>query len=76
MWAALILLRPSLWSALDGNPRGGDNWNFSRQAGRIGIRHHPESHFWPLQPVESAILLALSAAAIVGAFPLLRRRHR
>ncbi|MFD5512110.1 hypothetical protein ACFWIB_30675 [Streptomyces sp. NPDC127051] len=74
--AALILLRPSLWPALDGPPRGGDHWDFSRQADRIGIRHHPESHFWPLQLVESAILLALSAAAIVAAFALLRRRHR
>ncbi|MEV6682469.1 hypothetical protein AB0N09_37255 [Streptomyces erythrochromogenes] len=72
----LTLLRPRLWPALDGPAHGGNVWDFSGPADRIGSRHHPESHFWPLQLVESTILLALAAAAIVTAFALLRRRHR
>ncbi|MFE0174361.1 hypothetical protein ACFWZ2_18765 [Streptomyces sp. NPDC059002] len=35
---------------------------------------HPASHFWPLQLVETGIVLALAAAAIYAAFRLLRRR--
>ncbi|MFJ9945336.1 hypothetical protein [Streptomyces erythrochromogenes] len=73
---ALNLLRPRLWPALDGPAHGGNVWDFSGPVDRIGVRHHPESHFWPLQLVESAILLTLAAVAIVAAFALLRRRHR
>ncbi|WP_030850737.1 ABC transporter permease [Streptomyces sp. NRRL F-4474] len=72
---ALTLVRPRLWPALDGPPRGGDVWDFSGPVDRIGARHHPESHFWPLQLVESGILLLLAAVAIVATFALLRRRH-
>ncbi|WP_238431788.1 hypothetical protein [Streptomyces cavernae] len=35
---------------------------------------HPRSHFWPLQFVESGIVLALSAVAVLTAFLVLRRR--
>ncbi|MFI6089462.1 hypothetical protein [Streptomyces sp. NPDC051218] len=35
---------------------------------------HPSSHFWPLQLVETGILLALAAAATYAAFRVLRRR--
>ncbi|MEU8957195.1 hypothetical protein AB0C93_23165 [Streptomyces sp. NPDC048518] len=35
---------------------------------------HPSSHFWPLQLVESGIVLVLTAAAVYAAFRLLRRR--
>ncbi|MEU1024571.1 hypothetical protein ABZ366_21240 [Streptomyces sp. NPDC005904] len=35
---------------------------------------HPSSHFWPLQFMETGILLALAAAAAYAAFRLLRRR--
>ncbi|MGI5376465.1 hypothetical protein ACQEV2_19830 [Streptomyces sp. CA-251387] len=35
---------------------------------------HPQSHFWPLQYVETGILLAVAAAATAAAFWLLRRR--
>ncbi|MFE7182541.1 ABC transporter permease [Streptomyces erythrochromogenes] len=73
---ALTALRPRLWPALDGPKAGGSAWYFSGPADHIGTRHHPESHFWPLQLVESAILLTLAAAAIVTAFALLRRRAR
>ncbi|WP_327696488.1 ABC transporter permease [Streptomyces sp. NBC_00459] len=36
--------------------------------------YHPASHFWPLQLVETGIVLALAAAATAAAFWLLRRR--
>lgn len=35
---------------------------------------HPESHFWPLQFMESGVLLAVAALATAAAFRLLRRR--
>ncbi|MER5614682.1 ABC transporter permease [Streptomyces sp. NPDC002215] len=37
--------------------------------------YHPASHFWPLQLVETGILLALAALAVAVAFRVLRRRH-
>jgi hypothetical protein len=36
--------------------------------------YHPSSHFWPLQLVETGILLALTGMAVAAAFWLLRRR--
>lgn len=39
------------------------------------LDYHPASHFWPLQLVETGILLALGALAVVIAFRVLRRRH-
>ncbi|MFD9510873.1 hypothetical protein [Streptomyces mirabilis] len=36
--------------------------------------YHPDSHFWPLQLVETGIVLAVTAAATAAAFRLLRRR--
>ncbi|MER7897319.1 ABC transporter permease [Streptomyces sp. NPDC096046] len=36
--------------------------------------HHPASHFWPLQLVETGILLAVAALATGIAFAVLRRR--
>ncbi|MEV7561745.1 hypothetical protein [Streptomyces sp. NPDC089795] len=74
--AGLVLLRPRLWPALDGRPRNGNDWGVFGPVGHVGTRHHPESHFWPLQLVESTVLLALTAAALVATFALLRRRHR
>ncbi|MEU3074768.1 hypothetical protein [Streptomyces laurentii] len=35
---------------------------------------HPQSHFWPLQLVETGILLALAALALLAAFRVLRSR--
>ncbi|WP_424861633.1 ABC transporter permease [Streptomyces sp. MMS24-I29] len=37
--------------------------------------YHPASHFWPLQIVETGILLALAALAVLLTFRVLRRRH-
>ncbi|GGS59601.1 ABC transporter permease [Streptomyces sp. CACIS-1.16CA] len=46
---------------------------------RGGVLHftevHPSSHYWPLQLVETGILLALAALAVFAAFRVLRRLH-
>jgi len=39
------------------------------------VDYHPASHFWPLQLVETGILLALAGLAVLLAFRVLRRRH-
>ncbi|MER5892114.1 hypothetical protein [Streptomyces sp. NPDC001876] len=39
------------------------------------VDYHPASHLWPLQLVETGILLALAALALALAFRVLRRRH-
>lgn len=74
--ATLTLLRPRLWPALDEPRRASGIWEVSAAADGSAPRYHPESHFWPLQLIESTILLTLAAAATVAAFALLRRRHR
>ncbi|MGW1316659.1 hypothetical protein [Streptomyces sp. NPDC002426] len=38
------------------------------------LDYHPQSHFWPVQLVETGILLALAALAVIAAFRVLRRR--
>jgi hypothetical protein len=43
-------------------------------AGRY-VEMHPESHFWPLQLVETGIVLVLAAACVFAAFKVLGRRH-
>jgi hypothetical protein len=37
--------------------------------------YHPPSHLWPLQLVETGIVLAVAAAAAWAAFRILRKRH-
>ncbi|WP_329066634.1 ABC transporter permease [Streptomyces sp. NBC_01429] len=37
--------------------------------------YHPSSHFWPLQLIETGVLLALAALAVLAAFRVLRRLH-
>ncbi len=39
------------------------------------LDYHPASHYWPLQLVETGILLALAALAVFAAFRVLRRLH-
>ncbi|WP_329231184.1 ABC transporter permease [Streptomyces sp. NBC_01460] len=39
------------------------------------LDYHPASHFWPLQLVETGILLVLAAVALAVAFRVLRRLH-
>ncbi|MFD5075407.1 hypothetical protein [Streptomyces sp. NPDC058371] len=36
--------------------------------------YHPRSHFWPLQLVESGVVLALAVSAALAAYAVLRRR--
>ncbi|MGW0788535.1 hypothetical protein ACWD04_09810 [Streptomyces sp. NPDC002911] len=38
------------------------------------LDYHPASHFWPIQLVETGILLALAVVAVTLAFRVLRRR--
>ncbi|WP_328901354.1 ABC transporter permease [Streptomyces sp. NBC_00441] len=46
------------------------------QGGVTGfVDYHPVSHFWPLQLMETGILLVLAAAATALAFRVLRRYH-
>ncbi|MGW0927019.1 ABC transporter permease [Streptomyces sp. NPDC002644] len=40
----------------------------------VWASYHPESHFWPLQLVESGLWLAVAVAAVVLSYRLLRRR--
>ncbi|GAA4555502.1 ABC transporter permease [Streptomyces collinus] len=43
--------------------------------GTLVLMHgHPASHFWPLQLVETGIVLTLAALAVAVSFALLRRR--
>ncbi|MET9419588.1 ABC transporter permease [Streptomyces sp. NPDC006540] len=37
--------------------------------------YHPDSHLWPLQLVETGIVLAVAAAVAYAAFRVFRRRH-
>ncbi|MFI6423214.1 ABC transporter permease [Streptomyces sp. NPDC050842] len=37
--------------------------------------YHPVSHYWPIQLIETGILLALAALAAYAAFRVLRARH-
>ncbi|MFC9704281.1 ABC transporter permease [Streptomyces sp. NPDC056943] len=37
--------------------------------------HHPSSHYWPIQLIETGIVLALAALALYAAFRVLRARH-
>ncbi|MFF8470884.1 ABC transporter permease [Streptomyces griseus] len=48
-----------------------------RDRGAVGhfAEYHPLSHYWPLQLVETGILLALAALAAFAAFRVLRRLH-
>lgn len=49
------------------------------EIGRGGVADfadfHPSSHFWPIQLVETGIVLALAALALLAAFRILRARH-
>ncbi|MCX4549284.1 MULTISPECIES: hypothetical protein [unclassified Streptomyces] len=37
--------------------------------------YHPASHFWPLQLMETGIVLAIAALVTAAAFQVLRRKH-
>ncbi|CAM5555154.1 hypothetical protein [Streptomyces narbonensis] len=40
------------------------------------VDYHPSSHYWPIQLIETGIVLALAAVALYAAFRVLRARHR
>lgn len=64
--------RDRLWPAVDRSAFAGE---VPPSTLRLGDgTYHPESHFWPLQFVESGLVLAVAAAAVAAAFVLLRRR--
>ncbi|MFF3347220.1 hypothetical protein [Streptomyces sp. NPDC002779] len=68
--------REDLWPTVTRDKAG---WEVPRSAMQVSstqtqVSVHPRSHFWPLQYVESGILLALAAVAVLTAFRLLRRR--
>ncbi|CCK29152.1 hypothetical protein BN159_4773 [Streptomyces davaonensis JCM 4913] len=80
--AALLLFnllerhREDLWPTVT---RSTEGWEVPRSAfqvtsSRTELSYHPPSHFWPVQYVESGILLATAGAAVAGAYWLLRRR--
>ncbi len=68
--------REDLWPTVTREKAG---WEVPRSAFQVTstqteVTFHPQSHFWPIQYVESGILLALAALAVTGTFWALRRR--
>ncbi|MDT9698721.1 hypothetical protein [Streptomyces sp. P17] len=68
--------RGSLWPTIT---RDRADWEVPRSVFQVTASQTPaglppRSHFWPLQYVESGILLAVAAVAVLTAFSLLRRR--
>ncbi|MFF8290780.1 hypothetical protein ACF068_16355 [Streptomyces sp. NPDC016309] len=54
----------------------GQAWCYEARSARQWYElYHPGSHFWPLQLVETGIVLALAALATLIAFRVLRRHH-
>ncbi|MFG2111046.1 hypothetical protein ACGFRB_00135 [Streptomyces sp. NPDC048718] len=70
------------WGRLDPSGRKVDlvdcKWDAACRKGQDGFTDyaevHPQSHFWPLQLVETGVLLALAALAVLAAFRVLRSR--
>ena len=60
------------WSCFDGESPE-TCWAAKNVDGQY-VDYHPESHFWPTQLIETGILLALAALALLAAFRLLRAR--
>ncbi|MFE7275335.1 hypothetical protein [Streptomyces sp. NPDC057623] len=85
-FAATLLLynvleryRADLWPTVTRVEPGGfelprSAWQRGWNDGLTRATYHPRSHFWPLQYVETGILLAVAAVATFAAFRLLRRR--
>lgn len=66
-----------LWQDCLGSTPHFDSRACMRERGGVTdfAEFHPSSHFWPLQLVETGILLALAAIAVALAFRVLRRLH-
>ncbi|MFC5804027.1 hypothetical protein [Streptomyces formicae] len=65
-------LRQHLWPAMT---RTGADLSGSATDWPVESGYHPASHFWPIQFVETGVVLALTALLTVAAFRLLRRHH-
>ncbi|WP_327396169.1 hypothetical protein [Streptomyces phaeochromogenes] len=65
--------RPKLWPAVPGDGSGSGTWPNDSWV-LDGGASHPESHYWPLQLVETGIVLAVALLATGAAFWVLRRR--
>ncbi|MFE5816872.1 hypothetical protein [Streptomyces sp. NPDC056479] len=85
LYLAMERLREDLWPKVTRTGTGDlspppstlvADWHASTADGvrHIRMTYHPPSHFWPLQYVETGLLLALTAAAALTAFAVLRRR--
>ncbi|MGW5471802.1 hypothetical protein [Streptomyces chartreusis] len=74
LYNVLERCREHLWPAV--TLADADGVELPRSAWQLdsGATVHPQSHFWPLQLVETGILLAVAATATLVAFWLLRRR--
>ena len=84
--SAITSLRPYLWPVETPNSENGfpDYLGAIIGAGAEAVTghdvvgfyrdHHPASHFWPLQLMETGIVLTVAATATATAFWLLRRR--
>ncbi|MET9968858.1 hypothetical protein ABZZ80_23740, partial [Streptomyces sp. NPDC006356] len=71
--------REDLWPTVTRAEAGGfelprSAWQMGWNDGLTRATYHPRSHFWPLQYVETGIVLAVAAAATLTAFAVLRRR--
>ncbi|WP_284048661.1 hypothetical protein [Streptomyces sp. YS415] len=68
--------RADLWPAVTRAEEGPELPRSAFQVShtRTEVTLHPSSHFWPIQYVESGILLAVAAGAVAAAFVALRRR--
>jgi hypothetical protein len=77
-------VREHLWPVVTRTASGSSSFQLPRESLAVewifeGDRivratYHPPSHFWPLQYVETGLVLTLAAAATLAAFRLLRRR--
>ncbi|MDL2078919.1 hypothetical protein QNN03_21010 [Streptomyces sp. GXMU-J15] len=76
LYNALDRYREFLWPTVTRDTTG---WEAPRSAFQVAadgseLAFHPRSHFWPIQYVESGILLTVAALAVLAAFRILRRR--
>ncbi|MEU1405335.1 hypothetical protein ABZ471_23760 [Streptomyces sp. NPDC005728] len=83
-WLTGFLLgryRADLWPALTRTwpsepdlPAGTWRVNWGRNADGYFAVYHPASHFWPLQSVETGIVLTATVLATIAGYAVLRRR--
>ncbi|MFJ9434377.1 hypothetical protein ACIRQY_32610 [Streptomyces sp. NPDC101490] len=63
------------WEYCDTGPEVARACMIGRGGASDFVDHHPATHFWPLQLIETGILLALATLALLAAFRVLRARH-